>query len=193
MDFRDPPQAAAWQHMKARSGFEVVYFQPADDGWRINGCTTAVEHGRTWIVDYELELDADWATRTAHIAGRSAAGRCTTSIITDGAGHWQIDGRVSPGLDGCRDVDLESSVLTNALPVRRLRLTDGVRAEAPAAYVRAVDLTVERLDQTYELVRDKAGQQRYEYAAPAADFSCRLAFDSAGLVRDYPGIAIRVI
>ncbi|WP_314174443.1 putative glycolipid-binding domain-containing protein [Streptomyces winkii] len=192
MDFRDPPKAAAWQHMKARSGFEVVYFRQADDGWRINGCTTAVEDGRTWIVDYELDLDSAWATRAAHISGRSAAGHRTASVITDGAGHWQVDGMVSPHLDGCRDVDLESSVMTNALPVRRLGLADGGPADAPAAYVRAADLAVERLDQTYELVRDKAGQQRYEYAAPALDFNCRLAYDSSGLVRDYPGIAIRV-
>jgi hypothetical protein len=192
MDFRDPPKAAAWQHMKARSGFEVVYFQAIDDGWRANGCTTAVEEGRTWIVDYDIELDTRWATRTAHISGRSAAGHRSASVITDGAGHWQVNGVVSPHLDGCRDIDLESSVLTNAFPVRRLDLADGASAGAPAAYVRASDLTVERLDQTYERRRDRLGHQRYQYAAPALDFTCYLAYDRHGLVRDYPGIAIRV-
>lgn len=192
MDFRDPPKTAAWQHIKARSGFEVVYFRPADDGLRIHGCTTAVEDGRTWIVDYRLDLDARWATRTAHISGRSAAGHREMSIVTDGAGHWQIDGRVSPDLDGCLDVDLESSAMTNALPVRRLRLADGSRAEAPAVYVRAADLAVERLDQTFELLGAKSGQHRYEYSAPAFDFGCRLTYDGAGLLREYPGIAIRV-
>ncbi|MGH3311982.1 MAG: hypothetical protein ACRDP3_15580 [Streptomyces sp.] len=47
MDFRDPPRTAAWQHVEARSGFEVVYFHSVDDGWRIDGCTTAVEDGHT--------------------------------------------------------------------------------------------------------------------------------------------------
>ncbi|MCH6163321.1 putative glycolipid-binding domain-containing protein [Streptomyces marispadix] len=193
MDFRDPPKTAAWQHIKARSGFEVVYFEPSDDGLNIYGCTTAVEDGRTWIVDYQLELDAAWAVRTAHISGRSASGLRRTSIVTDGAGHWQIDGRVSPDLDGCRDVDLESSAMTNSLPVRRLRLTDGSPTQAPAVYVRAADLTAERLDQTYEPLSAKSGHHRYEYAAPAFDFGCRLTFDSSGLVREYPGIAIRVM
>ncbi|NLU72740.1 putative glycolipid-binding domain-containing protein [Streptomyces sp. HNM0575] len=192
MDFRDPPKTAAWQHVKTRAGFEAVYFQPAGDGLRIHGCTTAVEDGRTWIVDYELELDAAWATRTAHISGRSADGHRERSIVADGAGHWQIDGRVAPDLDGCRDIDLESSAMTNAFPVRRLRLAEGDGAQAPAAYVRAADLAVERLDQTYELVSAKSGRHRYEYAAPALDFGCRLTYDGAGLVREYPGIAIRV-
>ncbi|RAJ69280.1 hypothetical protein K378_02170 [Streptomyces sp. Amel2xB2] len=193
MDFRDPPKTAAWQHIKARTGFEVVYFQPSADGWRVNGCTTAVEDGRTWSVEYELELDAAWATRGAHLAGRSADGHRTASIVTDGAGHWQIDGRVSPELDGCRDIDLESSAMTNALPVRRLRLADGDRAAAPAAYVRAADLTVERADQSYALVRDTSGAQRYEYAAPGFGVECRLTYDSSGLLREYPGLAIRVV
>lgn len=193
MDFRDPPKAAAWQHMKARSGFEVVHFEPSGDGWRVNGCTTAVEDGSTWIVDYELELDASWTTRSAQVSGRWAGGHRTVSVLSDGAGHWQVDGRVSPELDGCHDIDLESSAMTNALPVRRLRLAGGARADAPAAYVRAAGLGVERLDQSYELVRDKPGLQRYEYAAPGLGFNCRLAYDGSGILRDYPGIAIRVV
>jgi hypothetical protein len=71
-------------------------------------------------------------------------------------------------------------------------LAVGARADAPAAYVRAADLTVERLDQTYERVADDAGQQRFEYAAPVFDVNCRLVYDQSGLVIDYPGIALRV-
>ncbi len=55
--------------------------------------------------------------------------------------RWRIDGRPSPHLDGCRDVDLESSALTNALPVHGLGLHVGQGAEAPAACVRALDLS----------------------------------------------------
>jgi uncharacterized protein len=38
---------------------------------------------------------------------------------------------------------------------------------------------------------DQDGYQRYHYSAPAFDFSCRLVYDEAGLVLDYPGIAVR--
>ncbi|SCK42513.1 putative glycolipid-binding domain-containing protein [Streptomyces sp. WMMB 322] len=192
MDFRDPPKTAAWQHIKARAGFEVVYFRTTGEGWRIQGCTTAVEDGSTWIVDYELELDSAWVTRSAHISGRSAAGRVTRSIISSGEGHWLVDGVVASELDGCLDIDLESSAMTNALPVRRLSLAEGERAEAPAVYVRAGELAVDRLNQSYELVRDKTGRKRYEYSAPSFGFEARLAYDSSGLLHDYPGIAIRV-
>jgi hypothetical protein len=67
----------------------------------------------------------------------------------------------------------------------------GARAAAPAAYVRALNPAVERLDQTYARIADEAGRQQYDYAAPAFDFSCRLCYDEGGLVLDYPGIAVR--
>ena len=89
------------------------------------------------------------------------------------------------------DVDLESSALTNALPVHRLSLPVGARATAPAAYVRALNLSVERLEQWYIRIPDDGDWQRYEYAAPTFNFTARLLFDDAGLVLDYPGIAVR--
>ena len=85
----------------------------------------------------------------------------------------------------------EASALTNALPVRRMGLPVGGGAAAPAAYVRAVGLAVERLEQTYVRITDEAACQRYDYAAPAFDFAARLVYDESGLVLDYPGIAVR--
>ncbi len=81
--------------------------------------------------------------------------------------------------------------MTNALPVHRLGLGVDERAEAPAAYVRAVDLSVERLDQTYIRRADDADTHHYDYTAPAFGVSVRLQYDRYGLVVDYPGIARR--
>lgn len=189
--FTDLPPTAAWQHRDARSGFEVVFFHRLDDGWRVAGCTTAVEDGHAWMVDYELRLDRSWTTRRAHIAGRSASGSDGTTLEADGAGRWLVDGKVAPHLDGCLDVDLESSAMTNALPVHRLSMPIGDRATAPAAYVRALGLAVERLEQTYVRITDKGSCQRYDYAAPAFEFACELIYDESGLVLEYPGIAVR--
>jgi hypothetical protein len=82
--------------------------------------------------------------------------------------------------------------LTNALPVHRLGLEVGEGANAPAAYVRAPDLTVERLEQRYFRGPDDGRHQRYHYAAPAFEFETDLLYDEAGLVIDYPGLAIRI-
>lgn len=191
MDFAPVPATAAWQHRGARAGFEVAYFDSLGEGCRVAGWTTAIEDGGTWAVEYVIDLDGTGATRSAGIRGRSVAGFTSALLEADGAGRWVVDGVPAPHLDGCLDVDLESSALTNALPVRRMGLAPGARAAAPAAYVRAVGLGVERLEQTYLRVPDKAAHQRYDYAAPAFDFACRLTYDESGLVLDYPGIAVR--
>jgi hypothetical protein len=50
---------------------------------------------------------------------------------------------------------------------------------------------VERLDQLYGRAEDRDGSPRYDYEAPAFGFRCQLVYDQAGLVLDYPGIAVR--
>jgi len=182
------PNAAAWRHEESKDGFEVVFFAQGEDGIRVAGETTAVEEGEPFWVGYELELDPGWRTRRAHVRGRSSRGAHETLVARDGE-RWLVDGVRAPQLDGIDDVDLEASAMTNAFPVRRMRLEPGVRTDAPAAYVRALDLSVERLDQTYEHL----GDRRYEYDCRRFDFTCELVYDDAGLVTTYPEIARRVL
>jgi hypothetical protein len=123
---------------------------------------------------------------------RSRHGGGEVRLEAGGAGGWRVNGAPAPELDGCLDVDLESSALTNAFPIRRLRLQPGADAAAPAAYVRALDLRVERLEQRYVRLGDDGCRRRYRYAAPAFDFECVLTYGVDGLVADYPGLAVRV-
>ena len=59
------PVTAAWHHRGARSGFEVVYFGARGDGCQIEGWATAAEDSATWVVEYDVEVDVAWATRSA--------------------------------------------------------------------------------------------------------------------------------
>jgi uncharacterized protein len=188
----DLPLTAAWRHVEARDGFEVVFLRRETDGYRLDGHSTAVEDGEAWSIGYTLALDSSWATRSAHVVGRSAAGAHEVRLEGDGAGAWRVDGTPAPHIAGCLDVDLEGSVFTNALPVRRLQLERGERAEAPAAYVRVLDLRVERLEQRYARIQDDGGRSRYDYEAPAFHYKDELVYDEFGLVLSYPGIAVRV-
>jgi uncharacterized protein len=191
VSFLPPPASACWQHRPARSGFEVAFFAAAPLGVIVEGTTAASEDSGAWVVSYRVELDAAWVTRSARVTARTAAGPRETVLESDGAGHWLVDGGAAPHLDGCIDVDLESSAMTNAFPVHRLNLRAGQAADAPAAYVRALDLTAERLEQGYRRIADQDGRQQYEYSAPAFGFTALLRYDDSGLVTDYPGIAVR--
>ena len=66
-------------------------------------------------------------------------------------------------------------------------------AEAPAAYVRARGVDVERLAQRYVRIEDDGTRRRFDYTAPVFDYKGILVYDASGLVVDYPGVAIRAI
>lgn len=183
----DLPASAAWRHLDARDGFEVVFARRKDGGYRFEGYSTAVEDGEVWSVRYEITLDGDWRTLDAHVSGASVHGPAAIRLERAPEG-WRVDGRPLPELADCADVDLEASALTNAFPVHRLRLEVGASADAPAAYVRAPTLEVERLSQRYA----RLGDARYDYESPSFGFRAELEYDAFGLVLDYPGIAVRV-
>jgi uncharacterized protein len=186
------PRSAAWEHLDARTGFEVLFIEERPAGWRFVGQTSAVEAGEAWKVGYSIEVDAEWRTRSALIQGRSESGDAAVQLESDGAGRWWTEGNELGHLDGCFDVDLEASAFTNTLPVRRMRLAIGAGAEAPATYVRASGLAVERLEQHYARLSDGAAGERYDYESPGFGFRCEIEYDEAGLTLAYPGIARRV-
>jgi hypothetical protein len=168
-----------------------VYFSFEPNGLRVDGTTTGIQDDDAWVVSYQLKLDSEWNTEWARISTRTVLGSGERLVESDGEGHWLVDGVTAGHLDGCRDVDMEASALTNALPVHRLGLAVGESFAAPAAYVGLTSRGVERLDQLYSRVDDDNSRRRYDYEAPAFDFRSRLIYDQAGLVLDYPGIATR--
>jgi uncharacterized protein len=186
------PAVAAWRHVVAHEGFEVVFPRREADGYVFDGQATGIEEGVPWGFRYEIRVDGGWATRAARVRSRSVTGEHELRLEGDGGGGWTIDRRPAPELDGLVDVDLEGSAFTNALPAKRLRLPVGADSEAPAVYVRAPDLRVERLEQQYARLPDDGGKVRFDYASPAFDYRAVLVYDEHGFVLDYPGIARRV-
>ncbi len=71
MAFANLPPFAAWRHIEARDGFEVVFLRVEEDGFRFEGRTVATESGQAWSVDYEIELSPEWLTRRARISSRT--------------------------------------------------------------------------------------------------------------------------
>jgi uncharacterized protein len=83
--------------------------------------------------------------------------------------------------------------MTNTFPVHREELPLGDEIAAPATYVRAVDLGIERLEQSYRRLSDEDRNRCFDYRSPDFDFQARLVYDPAGLALDYPGIAVRAL
>lgn len=200
MRLRPMPPVSAWTHTGVRAGFEVLFVEPTADGLVLRGHTTAVEGAEAWAVGYRIDVDHRWRTREARIEAVTAAETVRVTLEradlteadnpVDGA-RWLVDGEPDDRFDDCVDVDLESSAVTNTLPLHRLDLRPGQARPAPALFVRAGRLAVERVEQEYRLRERTEDVLSLDYTSATFDFACVLTCDASGLALEYPGIAVR--
>src|ERR1700755_581068 len=94
------PAVAAFTHVVARDGFEVVFMREGKGGALLEGHVSAVEEGIPRTVRWELETDAHWRTRRAHAIGRTPERVWEVTVEGDGDGHWLADGGPPPPLGG---------------------------------------------------------------------------------------------
>lgn len=191
--FANLPSFATFQHAGARDGFEVVCFrhpQATGDGYLLEGGTAALEVGSPWSVQYRVAVDERWRTTQVEAVGISSLGHHTLHAECRD-GRWRTDGAERPDLDGCVDIDFESSLVTNTLAVHRLDLSATTPQAVPAAFVRADDLRVERLEQSYLCTDRGEDTVTFDYTSSTFDFAGRLVFDASGVITEYPGIGRR--
>lgn len=191
MDLEPLPDGAAWTHLGDHHGFEVLFSAGSDGPPRLRGHTTAREGSSLWAVGYDITLDAQWQTRSAQVTGSTRRGAESVVLTRLDGDRWEVDGTHRPELDGCVDVDIESSAVTNTLPIHRLDFASGQSTEVPAAFVRAEGLGVERLEQRYTLIAVEAAGFRFRYESTTFDVACELTYDRAGLIVHYPEVAAR--
>ncbi|HLY25776.1 MAG TPA: putative glycolipid-binding domain-containing protein [Aggregatilineales bacterium] len=134
-------------------------------------------------VQYQLFCDTTWATREVSLQTFDQKG---ISLKADGAGHWTTGAGIAiDSLEGCIDVDITASPLTNTLPIRRLGLLEaGQSAEIAVAWINAPTLTLNAVRQRYTCL----GTGRYRYEGLGTGFQAEITVDEDGLVIDYPGV-----
>ncbi|MBB3019099.1 hypothetical protein FHR70_002153 [Microvirga lupini] len=175
---------SAWDGCEA--GLEHVDIRPADGGLDISGVVIARESEAQFGLSYRLRLDALWRTREAVL--RTTAGH-VLHLASDSQGHWQENGKVRPDLQGCIDVDIQASPITNTLPIRRLDLESGESTEIRLCYITLPDLTVFPSNQRYTAL-DAGSLYRFENLEDG--FTADLPVDQDGFVLDYPGLFRRL-
>jgi uncharacterized protein len=154
--------------------------------WRLTGEIEADEAGVRAQLSYVIECERDWRTRRAAMTGSASGAPVRFEFAADGHGHWMLNGAPLPLVDGALDIDLGFTPATNLLPIRRLDLAVGQRADVRTAWVRFPELAVEVLEQSYE--RQAARVFRYEAMVDGERFQARLDTDEFGRVLLYEGL-----
>ena len=167
-------------------GREEARIERTADGWRLTGQLDVEEGSVSAQLGYLIECGRDWRTRQAVVTGSASGAPMRFEFSTDGAGHWTLNGAPLPQVEGALDIDLGFTPATNLLPIRRLDLAVGERADVRTAWVRFPELRVDALEQSYQ--RDAARVFRYDALVDGERFQARLDTDEFGRVLHYEGL-----
>lgn len=151
--------------------------------------------GQPLSASYQLTCDAQWRVRSLALVSTSeAAGERSVRLRADGAGGWwDSSDQPVPALQGCIDVDIMLTPLTNTLPINRLALAPGASREITVVYVTVPDLSVRPFPQRYTRLEDgENGQRRYRYESLSSGFTAVLPVDEEGFVIEYPALWRRI-
>jgi len=178
-----PTAVFLWRRLD-EPGHDACGLWRLDTGWRLSGAAAFREAGRPCHLRYDVLADRAWRTRRATVSGHVGRRAVDLRIASAGRGRWRLDGALQPAISGCVDVDLGFTPATNLLPLRRLALKIGERADAPAAYLEVPRLRLVVLPQTYH----RLSRTRYAYASPTAGYADTLEVSPLGAVIHYPEV-----
>lgn len=163
------------------SGHEAARLVFHDPFWHLSG-TAVFGHGsQPCRLEYLVACSASWETLHAKITGWVGTRSVRLDLLATAPRRWRLNGRECPAVSGCIDLDLAFSPATNLLPIRRLALSVGGRAEVTAAWLQFPELALAPLAQVYERV----SASRYRYEVPATGFGAELEVSPSGMVSRY--------
>jgi hypothetical protein len=167
-----------------RAGTDRCHLETTPTGARLVG--QAIYDGDSGPADlhYQVACDRAWRTTAARVEGTLAGRAVQFDFLRAESDVWTMNGAPVSGVDGCLDLDLGFTPATNLLAIRRLALSIGQSAPAPAAWLDVDAGTLTVLPQTYE----RRSATTYWYAAPTVGYAALLQVDATGFVTDYPGL-----
>lgn len=148
------------------------------------------EDGEPFRLAYRLGWNNAGILRQAELEASKGSHRHSLSLNADGYGRWWgSQGEHIPDLDGCLDIDIWPTPLTNSFPIWRSHLSIGQRREYKMAWVSAPDLAVEAKPQAYTRLEERL----YLFESlDGSGFKAKLPVDDNGFVTDYPELFRRV-
>lgn len=184
-----PPRTVCWTPTWSRNGLGLEHVLLAENT-ADSSLLAFDEDGEPFRLTYRLRWSDGGLLQQAELEASKGTQVRSLSLQADGHGRWR--GAMShhlSHLDGCIDIDIWPTPLTNSFPIWRSRLKIGQRQEFRMAWVSAPDLTVVARQQAYTRLEERL------YLFESLDgtgFKATLPVDEDGLVIDYPELFSRV-
>lgn len=164
-------------------GHEACRLHSHDDEWSFEGTAVFSNDQQPCRLSYLIVCDSRWNTLRGSVSGWVGNHDVNIELAVGEGREWRLNGRREFAVDGCVDLDLNFSPVTNTLPIRRLNLAIGEHAEVKAAWLRFPSFELEPLVQVYT----RLDEFRYRYSSSGGEFVRELTVNEVGFVTDYPG------
>jgi hypothetical protein len=188
------PEMITWQGLHEPRLEQVRLLLSSDQRLRASGRLVAAGPDEQFNASFEVSVGESGQVnrlllRTATVLEER---QCSLSRTEDGA--WLVDhgqGSKRETFNDALDVDVQFSVLFNAIPIRRLGLhREEGEHQLPVVRVSLPDLTVRAVTQAYKTISvgDEVSVVRFK----SGGFEQNIKVDQNGLVLDYPLISKRI-
>lgn len=174
-------QTAFWRRLDV-PGHDACRLRQVPGGWRLDGSTVFRHERGPARINYEVECDSNWRSRSGTIRGVIGDHDWDLRIERSIGGQWTLNGETVRAVEGCFDLDLGFTPSTNLLQLRRVQLDVGAQADVPVAWIDLPDATLQLLPQRYE----RRGANSYWYESPGAGYAEMLELAESGFARLYP-------
>jgi hypothetical protein len=156
-------------------------------GSEINSTIIGQYVGKIYKVEYQIRTNQDWETVFVEIKSQHSNRREHFVFESDGKGNWMNDGNPARDVKGCIDIDIPLTPFTNALPIRRLNLSQNTTQQIRVIYFDLLEQQVRPVHQKYTRLSNTS----YRYENVPNDFEATIEVDDFGFVVNYPLLFVR--
>jgi hypothetical protein len=174
-------QSIVWRRLD-KPGQEFAFFYFDNSCWHLNGRADFIHEEQLCCLEYRLKCNSEWEFLSGRVSGSVGEKVVGIEISVERNRRWLLNGQECAQATGCVDLDLNFSPLTNTLPVRRLNLNVGEKAEVRAAWLKFPGFEIEPLEQSYYRI----DRTTYRYESAGGKFTADLKVNETGFVTCYP-------
>lgn len=155
-----------------------------DKGSAISSSIIGIYANELYKIEYQVRTNQYWETTFFEIKSQLYNTIEMISFRREGKENWYVNGQPGEKFNGCIDIDISLTPLTNTLPINRLKLSENEGEQIKVLYVDVLERKMMPVQQKYS----RLSQTDYKYENVPNDFESVISVDDLGLVVNYPGL-----
>ncbi len=173
---------------QAYKSLENCHLLTGKNGTEINAVIIGLYHNIIFKVEYFIKTNKQWETIFFEIKSNLNSRVQLLSYKSDGKGNWITNGKHCEQFNGCIDIDISVTPLTNSLPVNRLHLLKNESKKINVFYIDIFKQQLSAVQQYYT----RLSEFKYKYENVPNDFEAVITVDELGLLTNYPKLFKRM-